>query len=118
MRVQGEGIEEQTVPLPKLPPNAVYVSHSNLCYDWGTFGWVLQTGVVDTSKYKHIVFMNSSSRGPFLPAYWPVCTHTVPVPLQLCALQLMAASYLIISSFIMSVCASTWDVCSPLCYRW
>ena len=62
------------MPLPDLPPNAVYVSHQNLCYDWGTFGWVLQTGMVDTTQYKHIIFMNSSSRGPFLPAYWPVST--------------------------------------------
>ena len=73
--LQGEGIQERQVPLPELPPNAVYVSHQNLCYDWGTFGWVLQTGMVDTTKYKHIIFMNSSSRGPFLPAYWPVSTH-------------------------------------------
>ena len=73
--LQGEGIQERQVPLPELPPNAVYVSHQNLCYDWGTFGWVLQTGMVDTTKYKHIIFMNSSSRGPFLPAYWPVSIH-------------------------------------------
>lgn len=73
--LQGEGIQERQVPLPELPPNAVYVSHQNLCYDWGTFGWVLQTGMVDTTKYKHIIFMNSSSRGPFLPAYWPVSSH-------------------------------------------
>lgn len=42
------------------------------CFDWGTIGWVLGTKRVDTSRYKWFVFLNSSTRGPFLPAYWPV----------------------------------------------
>jgi len=33
---------------------------------------VLGTKRVDTSRYKWFVFLNSSTRGPFLPAYWPV----------------------------------------------
>lgn len=28
--------------LPVLPANARYMHHANECYDWGTFGWVLQ----------------------------------------------------------------------------
>ena len=43
------------------------------CYDWGALGWLLDSGRVDTSKYKFFVFLNSSIRGPFLPAFWPVC---------------------------------------------
>lgn len=27
--------------LPRLPPNARYLHHANECYDWGSFGWVL-----------------------------------------------------------------------------
>ena len=26
---------------------------------------------MDTHGYKHIIMMNSSVRGPFLPSYWP-----------------------------------------------
>jgi hypothetical protein len=42
------------------------------CFDWGTVGWLLRTKQVDTQRYKYFVFLNSSVRGPFLPAYWPV----------------------------------------------
>ena len=58
--------------LPNLPSNARYVYHENRCYDWGTFGWAIEAGKVDTSAYKYIIFMNSSVRGPILPPYWPV----------------------------------------------
>lgn len=60
------------MPLPSLPSNAKYTFHNNRCFDWGTFGWVLSKSIVDASSYNYIVFMNSSVRGPFLPAYWPV----------------------------------------------
>ena len=69
--LQGNGLFEAG-SLPQLPSNAQYVYHENKCYDWGTFGWALSSGKVDPSKYKHIIFMNSSIRGPFLPPYWPV----------------------------------------------
>lgn len=57
--------------LPELPPHARYVPHANECYDWGTFGWLLlHSGLVgDYKAYKHFFFINSSVRGPFLPAY-------------------------------------------------
>ena len=55
--------------LPVLPKNAKYVYHANECYDWGTFGWLLESGHVDIKKYKYFFFMNCSVRGPFLPAY-------------------------------------------------
>lgn len=57
------------VDLPRLPKNARYVVHRNECYDWGTFGWVLKSGVVDVTSFKYFIFMNSSVRGPFLPVY-------------------------------------------------
>lgn len=44
------------------------------CFDWGTVGWLLRTKRVDPQRYKYFVFLNSSVRGPFLPAYWPVGT--------------------------------------------
>ena len=59
-------------PLPQLPQNAQYVFHENRCFDWGTFGWAIAERKLDTSRYAYIIFMNSSVRGPFLPAFWPV----------------------------------------------
>ena len=54
--------------------------HENRCYDWGTFGWAIAEGKVDTAKYRAFVFMNSSVRGPFLPAYFPVSWSLPPSP--------------------------------------
>lgn len=68
---QGEGVAEG-LPLPALPSNARMVFHDNRCFDWGTFGWALTAGIQNVAAYKHIIFMNSSVRGPFLPPYWPV----------------------------------------------
>ena len=63
---------EPTTELPALPPNARYEFHDNACYDWGTIGWLIRSGRINFPHYKYIIFMNSSTRGPFLPAYWPV----------------------------------------------
>lgn len=30
---------------------------------------------VDTARYRYILFINSSVRGPYLPAYWPKSVH-------------------------------------------
>lgn len=62
----------KAAPLPQLPPHARYIRHDNSCFDWGTYGWALQTGAVEASSYQYIVLVNSSVRGPFLPPYWPV----------------------------------------------
>lgn len=60
----------QSAKLPNLPPHATYVRHPNECYDWGSYGWLLlQSGFVDIVKYRYFFFVNSSVRGPFLPAY-------------------------------------------------
>lgn len=67
---QGGGVLDTA--LPALPPNVRAVRHPNECFDWGTFGWAMETGAADTSRYRYVIFMNSSVRGPFLPAYWPV----------------------------------------------
>ena len=58
--------------LPELPANARYIFHENRCYDLGTVGWAIENGIVDTSRYRFMIFMNSSSRGPFFPRYHPV----------------------------------------------
>ena len=60
--------------LPSLPANARYVLHINECMDWGTVGWLLllpesHPDHVDTSRYRYFFLLNSSVRGPFLPAY-------------------------------------------------
>lgn len=67
---QGKGLS-QPDPLPALPPNARYLRHPNECYDIGTVGWVLesQLGRAGTKPYRYFVWLNSSVRGPFLPAY-------------------------------------------------
>ena len=59
--------------LPVPPANARYVVRADPggCVDWGAFGWAL-TEVEDSRWYKYVMFINSSVRGPFLPAYWPV----------------------------------------------
>ncbi|PNW75479.1 hypothetical protein CHLRE_12g528300v5 [Chlamydomonas reinhardtii] len=57
------------VTLPKLPKHARYVRHTNRCYDWGTFGWLLLSGKVDPRQYRYYFFINCSVRGPFLPSY-------------------------------------------------
>ena len=53
--------------------NARYIEHSNQCYDWGSFGWALESESADVLKYKYFIFLNSSVRGPFMPAYLKVC---------------------------------------------
>lgn len=64
------------MPLPALPAHARYVSHQNECYDWGTYGWLLLTsGMVDIRQYRFFFFVNSSVRGPYLPAYARVRQH-------------------------------------------
>ena len=30
---------------------------------------------MEVSGYKYVLFINSSVRGPFLPAYWPKSVH-------------------------------------------
>ena len=65
---QGKGLS-QPDPLPPLPPNARYLRHPNACYDIGTVGWVLDHHVPDRAAYAYFVWLNSSVRGPFLPAY-------------------------------------------------
>lgn len=55
--------------LPRLPSNAWYEFHDNLCFDYGTIGWLMRSGKVEIAKYKYFIMMNSSTRGPFMPAY-------------------------------------------------
>lgn len=55
--------------LPRLPSNAWYEYHDNKCFDYGTMGWLMSSGKVELAKYKYFIMMNSSTRGPFTPAY-------------------------------------------------
>ncbi len=55
--------------LPVLPSNARYVFHENECYDWGTAGWLIRTGQVNVNSYKYFMLLNSSVKGPYMPAY-------------------------------------------------
>lgn len=70
--------QSKTLPayeLPELPANARYMQHANECYDWGTFGWVLDQVGSAADEYTYFVFLNSSVRGPFLPPVWPKGRH-------------------------------------------
>ncbi|EFN53576.1 hypothetical protein CHLNCDRAFT_136762 [Chlorella variabilis] len=62
-------------PLPSLPRNARYLQHANECFDIGTVGWVLQAHVPRRAAYRYFVWLNSSVRGPFLPAYLSGAVH-------------------------------------------
>ena len=69
MLQQGAGLA-QPDPLPPLPPNARYLRHPNECYDIGTVGWVLEQQLPTApATYSYFIWLNSSVRGPFLPAY-------------------------------------------------
>ena len=70
---QGAGAATAVLGLPDLPANARYVVHedSGGCFDWGAYAWALAE-VEDPRQYKYLMFLNSSVRGPYLPAYWPV----------------------------------------------
>lgn len=72
---EGEGIIAETRLPADLPPNVRVLRHRNACYDWGTFGWALDRPEVNASRYRHVVLLNGSVRGPFLPAYWPAALH-------------------------------------------
>jgi hypothetical protein len=56
--------------LPLLPSNAHYIQHENKCYDIGTIGWFLSRDIIDRTKYKYFIFLNSSIRGPFIVSYY------------------------------------------------
>ena len=71
--------------------------HPNGCYDWGTIGWLLDSGKVDTRPYKYFIFMNSSVRGPFLPVFNKVrLLHITLVGCCLCMCYVIACAYRVI----------------------
>lgn len=67
----GPGIDaaaaaEVAALLPDLPANARYVNHTNECYDWGTFGWLLgDSGQVSVGAIP-AQFMDPCCSGPNL----------------------------------------------------
>ena len=65
----------QPIELPEAPPNVRFEFHPNGCYDWGTIGWLLQNRPVNLWKYKYFIFLNSSVRGPYIPAYAKVSSQ-------------------------------------------
>ena len=67
-RINGATFNESQ--LPTLPSNAHYIQHENKCFDIGTIGWFLSSGIIDIMKYKYFIFLNSSVRGPFIVSYY------------------------------------------------
>eukprot|EP01025_Chloroclados_australasicus_P047486 TRINITY_DN532_c0_g2_i1.p1 TRINITY_DN532_c0_g2~~TRINITY_DN532_c0_g2_i1.p1 ORF type:complete len:419 (-),score=10.73 TRINITY_DN532_c0_g2_i1:1857-3113(-) len=50
--------------------NIQIIVHENACYDWGTYGWYLKKNLHKfRQRYKYIILMNSSVRGPFQTSY-------------------------------------------------
>lgn len=37
-----------------------------------TYRQAIDNHMANTARYRYVIFLNSSVRGPFLPAYWPV----------------------------------------------
>jgi hypothetical protein len=61
--------------LPDLPPNARYIWHRNSCYDWGTWGWLLQdSGMVQLDKYRWACVLGR------LHARWCIAATTLAAP--------------------------------------
>ena len=59
-----------SLPPPSLAPPPQVVRAGGRCFIWGTVGWVLsEVPEASPRRYKHYVWLDSSSRGPFLPAY-------------------------------------------------
>jgi hypothetical protein len=56
--------------LPILPSNAHYIQHENKYFDISTIGWFLSSGIIDRSRYKYFIFLNSSVRGLFIVSYY------------------------------------------------
>ena len=56
--------------LPILPSNAHYIQHENKCFDLGTIEWFLSSDMIDKSRYRYFIFLNSSVRGSFIVSYY------------------------------------------------
>lgn len=56
------------VPI-KIPPHMEQVRPSSRCYAPGLVGWTLRHAHLELSRYKYFIWLDSSVRGPFLPAY-------------------------------------------------
>ena len=54
-----------SIDLPQAP-NIKYVSAPNRNYDYGAYSVALTSGL-KLDNYKHVIFINSSVRGPYLP---------------------------------------------------
>ena len=59
---------EASINLAGLPLNVQVVRRANVCYDGGTAGEILAS--MDIRPYQYFLILNSSVRGPFLPAYF------------------------------------------------
>jgi hypothetical protein len=63
---------ESSIDLTGLPLHVQVVRRGNACYDGGAAGEILAN--MDIRAYHYFIIMNSSVRGPFLPAYFPQST--------------------------------------------
>jgi hypothetical protein len=64
-----------SIDLPELS-NITYLFAENRNFDYGGYAFALASGL-DLTRYDHFIFINSSVRGPYLPAYvdraWVSC---------------------------------------------
>lgn len=73
------GLSEE-IPLPPLeglPSNVEIIARPNgpCRSSWGVLGWFLYADVLDMSVFQNFILVDSSVRGPFLPAHWPPVVH-------------------------------------------
>jgi hypothetical protein len=64
-------------PLEGLPSNIQIIPRPNepCRSSWGVLGWLLYADVLDMSVFQNFILVDSSVRGPFLPAHWPPIVH-------------------------------------------
>lgn len=62
--------QAELVDIPiSIPDHIEIVRPPNRCFPAGLVGWVLRNSEIDTSRFKYFVWLDSSVRGPYLPAY-------------------------------------------------
>ena len=66
--------DNSTFDMPEVPSDTKHtvLKHKNECFDWGTFGWAIETQKLGITHYKHIIFLNGSVRGQCFSSLTPL----------------------------------------------
>ncbi|ELR22433.1 uncharacterized protein ACA1_255420 [Acanthamoeba castellanii str. Neff] len=58
-----------------VPRHVKVWKRDNTCFDFGAVGAALRSKALRLPTFRRYVILNSSVKGPFLPAYWPSNVH-------------------------------------------